>query len=62
MHPDSAPELDRRSAIDHRSLPDHRSGRGTIDSIQVTSHITFTPPDKFNLKDFNFGTCASPED
>jgi hypothetical protein len=37
-------------------------GEGTVDSVQVTSHITFTPPDKLNLKDFNFGTCASPED
>jgi hypothetical protein len=37
-------------------------GQGTVDSVQVTSHITFTPPDKFNLKEFNFGTCASPSD
>lgn len=37
-------------------------GEGTVDSVQVTSHITFRPPDNFNVKDFNFGTCASPED
>jgi hypothetical protein len=37
-------------------------GEGTVDSVQVTSHITFRPPDRFNVKDFNFGTCASPED
>jgi hypothetical protein len=35
-------------------------GEGTVDSVQVTSHITFTPPDKFNIKEFDFGTCASP--
>jgi hypothetical protein len=37
-------------------------GEGTVDSVQVTTHITFRPPDNFNVKDFNFGTCASPED
>jgi len=36
-------------------------GGGTIDDVQVTSHITFRPPDKFVIKDFNFGTCSSPE-
>jgi hypothetical protein len=36
-------------------------GEGTIGDVQVTSHITFRPPDKFNVKDFNFGTCSSPE-
>lgn len=35
-------------------------GGGTIDDVQVTSHITFRPPDKFVIKDFNFGTCSSP--
>jgi hypothetical protein len=34
---------------------------GTIGDVQVTSHITFRPPDKFVIKDFNFGTCSSPE-
>jgi hypothetical protein len=29
--------------------------------VQVTSHITFRPPDKLVIKDFNFGTCSSPE-
>lgn len=37
-------------------------GEGTVDRVQVTTHITFTPPDKVNVKEFNFGTCASPED
>ena len=36
-------------------------GGGTIDDVQVTSHITFRPPDKFVIKDFNFGTCSSPQ-
>lgn len=36
-------------------------GGGTIDDVQVTSHITFRPPDKLVIKDFNFGTCSSPE-
>jgi hypothetical protein len=36
-------------------------GGGTIGDVQVTSHITFRPPDKFVIKDFNFGTCSSPE-
>jgi hypothetical protein len=34
---------------------------GTIGDVQVTSHITFRPPDRFVVKDFNFGTCSSPE-
>jgi hypothetical protein len=37
-------------------------GAGTVDRVQVTTHITFSPPDNFNIKEFNFGTCASPED
>ena len=37
-------------------------GGGTVDDVQVTAHVTFVPPDKFNIKDFNFGTCASPSD
>jgi hypothetical protein len=36
-------------------------GSGTIGDVQVTSHITFRPPDKLVIKDFNFGTCSSPE-
>jgi hypothetical protein len=36
------------------------AGGGTIGDVQVTSHITFRPPDKFVIKDFNFGTCSSP--
>jgi hypothetical protein len=36
-------------------------GGGTIGDVQVTSHITFRPPDKFVIKDFNFGSCSSPE-
>jgi hypothetical protein len=35
-------------------------GGGTIGDVQVTSHITFRPPDKFVIKEFDFGTCASP--
>jgi hypothetical protein len=35
-------------------------GGGTIGDVQVTSHITFRPPDKLIIKDFNFGTCSSP--
>jgi hypothetical protein len=35
-------------------------GGGTIGDVQVTSHITFRPPDKLVIKDFNFGTCSSP--
>jgi hypothetical protein len=35
-------------------------GGGTIGDVQVTSHITFRPPDRFVIKDFNFGTCSSP--
>jgi hypothetical protein len=37
-------------------------GEGTIGDVQVTSHITFRPPDKLNIKEFDFGTCASPSD
>jgi hypothetical protein len=37
-------------------------GEGTVDDVQVTTHITFRPPDNFNVKEFNFGTCTSPED
>jgi hypothetical protein len=36
-------------------------GEGTIGDVQVTSHITFRPPDKFTIKEFDFGTCSSPE-
>jgi hypothetical protein len=36
-------------------------GGGTVGDVQVTSHITFVPPDQINIKDFNFGTCSSPE-
>jgi hypothetical protein len=36
-------------------------GGGTIDDVQVTSHITFRPPDNLVSKDFEFGTCSSPE-
>jgi hypothetical protein len=36
-------------------------GGGTIGDVQVTSHITFRPPDKFVIRDFNFGSCSSPE-
>ena len=37
-------------------------GEGTIGDVQVTSHITFRPPDKLNIKEFDFGTCSSPSD
>jgi hypothetical protein len=37
-------------------------GKGTIGDVQVTSHITFRPPDKFNIKEFDFGTCSSPSE
>jgi hypothetical protein len=36
-------------------------GAGTVDRVQVTTHITFSPPDNINIKEFNFGTCASPQ-
>jgi hypothetical protein len=36
-------------------------GEGTIGDVQVTSHITFRPPDRLNIKEFDFGTCSSPE-
>jgi hypothetical protein len=37
-------------------------GEGTIGDVQVTTHITFRPPDKLNIKEFDFGTCSSPSD
>jgi hypothetical protein len=46
------------TATDHFQIVS--AGGGTIDDVQVTSHITFRPPDKFVIKDFDFGTCSSP--
>ena len=37
-------------------------GEGTIGDVQVTSHITFRPPDKLNIKEIDFGTCSSTGD
>lgn len=34
-------------------------GSGTVDSVNVTSHVTFV---NGNVKEFDFGTCAEPED
>jgi hypothetical protein len=34
-------------------------GSGTVDSVNVTSHITTV---NGNLKEFDFGTCEEPED
>jgi hypothetical protein len=44
---------------DHFQIID-QSG-GTVGDVQVTSHVTFVPPDTIIVKDFNFGTCSSPE-
>jgi hypothetical protein len=34
-------------------------GSGTVDSVNVTSHITFV---NGNVKEFDFGTCQEPEE
>jgi hypothetical protein len=36
------------------------SGGGTVDSVNVTFHIT-AQPNNIVVKDFDFGTCAEPE-
>jgi hypothetical protein len=36
------------------------SGGGTVDSVNVTFHIT-AQPHNIVVKDFDFGTCAEPE-
>jgi hypothetical protein len=36
-------------------------GGGTVDSVNVTFHIT-AQPHTIVVKDFDFGTCAAPED
>jgi hypothetical protein len=36
-------------------------GGGTVDSVNLTFHIT-AQPNNLVVKDFNFGTCAAPED
>ncbi len=35
-------------------------GGGTVDSVNVTFHLT-AQPNNFVIKDFDFGTCATPE-
>jgi hypothetical protein len=47
------------TVTDHFQIIDQ--GGGTVGDVQVTSHVTFVPPDRINVKDFNFGTCSSPE-
>jgi hypothetical protein len=36
------------------------NGGGTIDSVNLTFHVT-AQPNNFVVKDFDFGTCAPPE-
>jgi hypothetical protein len=36
------------------------SGGGTVDSVNVTFHVT-AQPNNIVVKDFDFGTCAEPE-
>jgi hypothetical protein len=37
------------------------SGGGTVDSLNVTFHVT-AQPNNVVVKDFDFGTCAEPEE
>jgi len=37
-------------------------GGGTVDSVNVTSHVNAVDGEVTNIKDFDFGTCASPEE
>ncbi len=37
------------------------TGGGTVDSVNVTFHIS-AQPHNLVVKDFDFGTCAAPED
>jgi hypothetical protein len=37
-------------------------GGGSVDSVNATFHINEVDGEVTNIKDFDFGTCASPED
>jgi hypothetical protein len=37
------------------------AGGGTVDSVNVTFHVT-AQPNNIVVKDFDFGTCAEPEE
>lgn len=38
-----------------------KRGGGTVDSVNVTFHVNAVDGEVTNIKDFDFGTCASPE-
>jgi hypothetical protein len=37
-------------------------GGGAVDSVNVTFHVNAVDGEVTNIKDFDFGTCASPEE